>query len=646
MHIHVEAFRNLDSFDYDVQDGKVNFLYGVCGSGKSSLLDALASSPDEADATVGYEGKGPVVLVDSKEPTYEKYAIYNNQTHGTLFAEQANSESYRIFVGDANELSVLEEEYDAMLSRLDTFKESVLSYKAQIESAKKLVGSPKPGTCKLTGTSKFKKAGKMMREANDDIRTQVGEISQSHLKWIIDGFKNTDVEEAWICPFCNVKISEKDRRRLEGMKEMSATTLAPVFEASNVLVDLGIKEPDWSSEEEVEEAVKAFESLLYVEQDLNRLQNLINQPKRLDTLRKDYKALELRDETLKRFPGLEDVVADINAQDKKIRELLGKMNSAANRVIDSNKKDLNTKLRALGIPYRFNLNNADYDRAEASYVLEHVAATESGKDKVDMRNKLSFGEKNLVALLLFLQNRDEDVLLIDDPASSFDDYRRTQIFKEIIGVKDKTVIVATHDQAFIRLAARRRNKGSNSIGNVQMIERHKRGIRLVDITKDSFVNLGAAILERVEMSKSPYQAAINARLYVDLLGGSACGVVWGYTSSLMHRMQANEITDWLAQRQTNEKEVLKTLDGMGVHLEPATGDYHYSQDDLSEFEMLVIERENLNDKEDINGLSEDERLKKEMLNDLVHMNNAMEHCLNPYRYRTWSSNLNELLLDE
>lgn len=279
-------------------------------------------------------------------------------------------------------------------------------------------------------------------------------------------------------------------------------------------------------------------------------------------------------------------------------------------------------------------------------MLVHVDATVDEKYKADMRNKLSFGEKNLVALLLYLQNREEAVLLIDDPASSFDDYRRTQIFKEIIGVKGKTVIVVTHDQTFIRLAARRKHIGDNLIGNVQMIERHKDSIKLVDITKDSFVNLGTAILKRVEISKTPYQAAINARLYVDLLGGSTCGIVWGYTSSLMHRMQVNEIADWLAQRKTNETEILKKLDDMGVHLEPASGDYSYSQDDLSEFEMLVIERERLSEKEETDGLNEDESLKKEMLNDLVHMNNAMGHCLDPYRYRTWSSNLNELLLDE
>lgn len=159
---------------YDAQDDKVNFLYGVCGSGKSSLLDALADSPDEPDVMIGHKDEGSVIFVSNEEPAYGKYAIYNNQTYGALFAEQANSESYRIFIGDADELSVLEEEYDTTLPRLDTFKENILSYKAQLESAKKLVGTPKSGTCKLTRNSKFKKAGKMMREASDDIRTQEG----------------------------------------------------------------------------------------------------------------------------------------------------------------------------------------------------------------------------------------------------------------------------------------------------------------------------------------------------------------------------------------------------------------------------------------------------------------------------------------
>lgn len=68
----------------------------------------------------------------------------------------------------------------------------------------------------------------------------------------------------------------------------------------------------------------------------------------------------------------------------------------------------------------------------------------------DMRNLLSTGEKNLIALLLFLARPDGDVLLIDDPASSFDDYRRTQIFDLIQAVGDKTLLVVSHEPSIYK----------------------------------------------------------------------------------------------------------------------------------------------------------------------------------------------------
>ena len=46
-----------------------------------------------------------------------------------------------------------------------------------------------------------------------------------------------------------------------------------------------------------------------------------------------------------------------------------------------------------------------------------------------MTNNLSFGEKNIIGLILFLlANKDKEMLIIDDPASSFDEYRRKVIF--------------------------------------------------------------------------------------------------------------------------------------------------------------------------------------------------------------------------
>lgn len=70
----------------------------------------------------------------------------------------------------------------------------------------------------------------------------------------------------------------------------------------------------------------------------------------------------------------------------------------------------------------------------------------------------------------------------------------------------------------------------------------------------------------------------------------------------------------------------------------------YSTDGFSEFERLIAKREEINnggDAERPNGITKD--LAFDLLNDLVHMNDAMMDCIDPYRYPAWSPILFKLL---
>lgn len=42
MNITIENFKNLKQLNYTIDDNKINFLFGMSGSGKSSILSALA----------------------------------------------------------------------------------------------------------------------------------------------------------------------------------------------------------------------------------------------------------------------------------------------------------------------------------------------------------------------------------------------------------------------------------------------------------------------------------------------------------------------------------------------------------------------------------------------------------------------------
>lgn len=54
MHLRIKNFRNIASLNYGIEDGKVNFLYGVSGAGKSSIVRGISEAIDEdLDVRIG-----------------------------------------------------------------------------------------------------------------------------------------------------------------------------------------------------------------------------------------------------------------------------------------------------------------------------------------------------------------------------------------------------------------------------------------------------------------------------------------------------------------------------------------------------------------------------------------------------------------
>lgn len=267
-----------------------------------------------------------------------------------------------------------------------------------------------------------------------------------------------------------------------------------------------------------------------------------------------------------------------------------------------------------------------------------------------MRDCLSTGEKNLVSLLLFLKNPNGSVLLIDDPASSFDDYRRTQIFDMIQGAKDKTILVVSHDQAFVKRAILKKATCEN-IGKVQAMAKTSHGFVFTDIEREDVVYLPDQVRKRISQVSSYWTKAVNLRLLCDLKKRTLPGV-WGYSSAILHKNSAAEIHSILNDEGLSEKNVLASISKeFGVDMPKIPVDFPNNLDDseMTNFERLIALRELLNDKNSnecitLNkGRSGDCKVEIEMLNDLVHMNDASAYCLNPYKYQLWSPALMEFL---
>ncbi|MBN9211124.1 MAG: hypothetical protein BGO45_06070 [Microbacterium sp. 71-36] len=132
-------------------------------------------------------------------------------------------------------------------------------------------------------------------------------------------------------------------------------------------------------------------------------------------------------------------INDINAQ-------IGKQKSRVKKLIRDNQNAINSFLTSAGYRYAVRI-----EPSEGSYrmLLEHVDF--SGHIKA-AHEHLSYGEKNAFALVLFMhdvQHRKPDLVVLDDPVSSFDKTKKFailhQLFRGDNSLKGTTTLLLTHD---------------------------------------------------------------------------------------------------------------------------------------------------------------------------------------------------------
>ena len=632
MLIHIENFRNIDNLDYEIEDGKVNYLFGVCGSGKSSIVSAVSKRPSPADTTIGKAIEETIIRIHNQKELPESVRVYNSDEQAALFREEENAGSYEVFIGSESGLFELEEQFNDAISSLRSFSDSIFAFQGKIGELQSALGKPSRG--QFTKGAKVSKASAVARSTSPFLKNAIKKGGLEYASWLTQGMRITDDFDENHCPFCGKALCDEEKDPFTVLAELKVSDLKPIFSSTTLLEEFGIS-PSLLETEEGELNTKNRLLLLYgISEELKKVTRFCNVPK-TSLLDAGIPSLEIDESVYIEFPQLKEPIDAIRNKSTEVKQLLGKMKSSFNGIIKSNCQKLNLQLRRLSVPYEFRVTSATRGSNTAQYSLVHVKAAE----KADMRNSLSTGEKNLVSLLLFLENPDGQILLIDDPASSFDDYRRTQIFDLIQKTREKTVLVVSHDQAFVKRAILAEGRLDN-LGKVQALTKRGESLCLVDITKDDVVYLPDRIRARIAEVNSYWAKAINFRLLCDLKK-SSLGAAWGYSSMILHRHSKQDILDALSREGSDEQAVLALVKTeCDVELPPIPDDYQTQIDcsELTDFEKLIDLRERLDASE-----SEYAAVHIKMLNDLVHMNDASAVSLDPYKYQLWAPELASLI---
>ena len=137
-----------------------------------------------------------------------------------------------------------------------------------------------------------------------------------------------------------------------------------------------------------------------------------------------------------------------------IKREMGELKGILNATLLASQKDINDFLKMAGINYEIVIKGGDEDNSKT--ILRQLYS-ENPTEVSNIKKHLSWGEKNAFALILFMYwaaRKDPDLIILDDPISSFDSNKKYALMhrlflnsddKKIVSLYDKTVLLLTHD---------------------------------------------------------------------------------------------------------------------------------------------------------------------------------------------------------
>ena len=229
---------------------------------------------------------------------------------------------------------------------------------------------------------------------------------------------------------------------------------------------------------------------------------------------------------------IEDVVNGIGV-------LIGKINkhkSKLHGLIKYHEGDINDFLVYAGFKYSVKLIEEGEE-----YKLK-LFPSGSNLHINDVKTKLSYGEKNVFAITLFLfeaLNEEYDLIILDDPISSFDKSKKFAIlhrlFKGDNSLVNRTVLLATHDfDVVLDLGYVKRKQ---YLPYVTFMKNESGILTETEILKKDILSYKKICFDNIKKYEHSFIRFIYTRRLLDIVKdlNESNSLSWNYLSSLLHR---------------------------------------------------------------------------------------------------------------
>lgn len=485
-HIKIENCNNIVEGELDIEDGKLNILYGINGTGKTTIAKAIEFSkePQKIEELQSFFTENPASV--SINPEIGKILVFNEDfVRNIVFKEdEVIQNSFEVFL-KTSKYSQKKAQLDQHLQALH----NIMKQDEEIQELQRLLDQI-AGKFKRTTNGKLSKTGVYKSVLSKSNLYNIPEELDSYRPFIT----NTEINIPWIdwkskgdafdvgdgCPYCSETLNRTvhNQRKEVFKKTYKKSDSQNLKDLLDLLENLRIYIKPEKYDELVsyvktdvpEDIISALLEKLLLELDvmLKRFTAIGEFGSRrivladISKLDQQINEMEIPKSFFEIFGGekignvikrINDQVTELRSEAAVLKTEMGALKGVMQATIQASQTDINEFLKTAGINYELVI--LAEDETNSRTILKQCFSEER-TDVTKIRDHLSWGEKNAFALILFMYYavmQNPDLIILDDPISSFDTNKKYAIlhrmFKNIgkrdISLEGKTVLLLTHD---------------------------------------------------------------------------------------------------------------------------------------------------------------------------------------------------------
>lgn len=486
MNIEIENCNNINYAKICIKENKLNIKLAPNGTGKSTIAKSIllnakdeatliaellpfkfrGSNPEDKKPIINGIGKNQNVMCFNEEYV-SQFSFQKNELLNNSFEILIRTDSYKIIEQEIEDLvsgiKIIFANNQKLEDLISTLKELGDAFKL----TKSGISKSSTGVKGLSGGDKTKHIPEGLESYAPFIQSQ---NSVSWIGWQTEGCSFSNISDC--CPFCASSIINKKEQIEKVSQEYDKNTIKNLLRIKIVIEQLGEYFSEKAKEKlsAITDLENGFEKehesfIINIKTQIDDFVAKLEKIKSLsgfhfekgDNVSQKLSSYKINFDYFSELdsPKTQEAVKPINESIEKVIGKAGLLQGRVNvqqieiqNLIQKHQNSINDFLMYAGYKYKVEIVGED---SETKLKLLHIDHNEhlSGGNQY-----LSYGERNAFAIVLFMYDclsKCPDVIILDDPISSFDNNKKYAILEMLFlrdsadSFKNKTVLMLTHD---------------------------------------------------------------------------------------------------------------------------------------------------------------------------------------------------------